>query len=158
MGGVPNMIGNVFFSGGSALFFNNLNSTLSQVNVPIGGGDVLFKIADDNSPIPTDRFFFNYNSFSNALLALDGNPRNFNRFIFGAEKTFNGGRSSVEIQLPFGNGLNARASYADDASLMSTEFGNIPMVFKTLLWRNERQAFSVGVAAMAPTAATGRDH
>jgi hypothetical protein len=157
MGGVPNMIGDVFFRGGTITIPNPDNTSFTaRSNVPIAGGDTLFKVADDNSPIPTDRVFFNYNSFRNALVALDNNPRNFNRFTFGLEKTFGDGCSSVEFQVPFGNGLNSTQSFAPDASLMATEFGNVPVVFKTLLWRNECQACSVGVAAVSPTAGTGR--
>jgi hypothetical protein len=154
MGGVPNMIGD-FFSGGSIGIADHGNAA-GPINVPIAGGDTFFKVADDNSPIPTDRVFFSYNFFKNAVVAVDGRPRDFNRFDFGFEKTFRDGQSSVEVRLPFGNGLNSTQSFAADASLMATEFGNIPVVFKTLLWRNECQALSMGVAAVSPTARDGQ--
>ncbi len=155
-GGVPNMIGDLF--GGGMVQFQPPDTVGEPFNVtvPIAGGDPGFKVADDNNPIPTDRFFCNYNLFTNSLHAGDGNPRDFNRFVFGLEKTFFDGQSSVEFRIPFGNGLNTTQETALGAPLMATEFGNVPVVFKTLLWRCEHQAFSVGVAAVAPTGRDGR--
>ena len=153
MGGVPNMIGDFFFGNG---FITVGDSNSEATTVPIGGSAGLFKVADDNNPIPTDRIICNYNLFNNALLAADGRPRNFNRIELGLEKTFFDGQSSVEFRIPFGNGLNATQSLSPDASLMATEFGNVPIVFKTLLWRCEHQAFAVGAATILPTARDGR--
>ena len=155
MGGVPNMIGDLFGGGMAEFQISEIGGPV-EVSVPVAGGDPGFKVADDNNPIPTDRFFCNYNLFTNSLHAADGVPRDFNRFVFGLEKTFFDGQSSVEFRIPFGNGLNATQDLMPGSPLMATEFGNIPVVLKTLLWRCEHQAFSVGLAAVTPTGRDGR--
>lgn len=155
MEGMPNMIGDFFSVAG---FFIDLRTRRPMVSIPMAGGDRRFKIAEENSPIPTDRAFFNYNMFHNALLGADGRPYNFNRYVFGLEKTFFDERTSVELRIPFGNGLNSVQSFEAAAAppVVATEFGNIPLVFKGLLWSSQRQAFSAGVAVVFPTGRDGR--
>ncbi|MGQ9573924.1 MAG: SPOR domain-containing protein [Thermoguttaceae bacterium] len=156
MQGVPNMIGDLFSSGGLIAYWPLDGNQPILLNVPAAGGDRRFKIADDNNPIPTDRVFFNYNMFNNALLAADGRVRDFNRFTFGLEKTFLQGDASVELRLPFGNGLDSTQSLLPGTPLMATEFGNIPLVFKALVARCEHQAWSLGMAVIFPTGSDGR--
>ena len=53
-----------------------------------------FKISENESPLPTDRVFFNYNYFSNDFSTLQ-------QETFGFEKTFLDGNASVGVRLPF---------------------------------------------------------
>ena len=57
----PNMIGDLM-AGSGFISFSSYSAS-----VPIAGGDRLFKIAENNNPIPTNRFFYNYNHFQNAV-------------------------------------------------------------------------------------------
>lgn len=150
----PNMIGDLFSSGG--FFQDPYWSSSSGVNVPIAGGDRRFKIAEDNNPIPVDRVFFDYNMFNRAVEGVDGRVRDLNRFTFGVEKTFFNGLTSVEIRVPFASGLNATQSSEVGASVVGTEFGNVPLAFKALTFRNEENAVGAGVAVVLPTARDGR--
>ena len=151
----PNMIGD----------FNGLSSQITvqyddgaegTVNVPIAGGDRRFKVSEDNNPIPTDRLFFDYNHFANTALAADDQLHDLNRFTFGLEKTFLDGLVSLELRLPFAEGLNSVQSFEPGAGLTGSEFGNIPLVFKCLALQTERHAVGMGVAAVLPTANDGR--
>jgi hypothetical protein len=146
----PAMIGD-FFGGG---LYTVTEPGLG--NIAIAGGDRLFKVGEDNSPLPTDRIFFNYNHFNNAAQTIDGNTVDFDRFAFGFEKTFLEGHASVEFRIPFGSGLNANQSFDPGSSLTGTEFGNIPIVTKFLLIERECNAISAGMAVVLPTARDAR--
>src|SRR5438874_667672 len=62
-----------------------------------------FKIADNQSPIPQDRVFFNFNYYNNVNYAIDrkfGAPVNgiqIYRYLAGFEKTFLGGLASIGL-------------------------------------------------------------
>ena len=55
------------------------------------------KISEEQSPMPRDRVFFNYNYFNNAR----SDCPNVAGRVFGFEKTFLDGAASVELRLPF---------------------------------------------------------
>ena len=64
------------------------------------------KIAENQSPRPQDRLFFSFNYFANVNGPLNqrlGAPVSdirVYRYIFGLEKTFDGGNASIGIRLP----------------------------------------------------------
>jgi hypothetical protein len=60
------------------------------------------------------------------------------------------------VRIPFGNGLSSTQSTALGAPLMATEFGNVPVVFKAILWQCPHQLVSAGVAGIFPTGNDGR--
>jgi hypothetical protein len=150
--GVPNMIGDlpginprVTFSGSSGSFESSL---------PLAAGGGLFKIADNSNPIPTDRVFFDYNHFQNALdfVGTGGTQAfNLNAYTFGVEKTFFNGMCSLEVRVPFASGLSA-VQNPTDTGIEGTEFGNIPIVFKTLIHRGENSFLSAGLAGVIASA------
>ena len=60
--------------------------TAHGATIPIAGGDGYAKIADDTSPIPTDRVFFDYNYFNHAVGTANDATIGLNRFNFGRGK------------------------------------------------------------------------
>jgi len=81
-----------------------------------------FKITENESPLPQDRVFFNYNYYNNVDRVLPGAPTSdLNRETIGFEKTFLDGNASVGLRVPFlqlsgGEGLDD--SHIDDISLL----------------------------------------
>jgi len=117
---------------------------------PVDGGLVgRTKISTDNNPLPRDRFIFNYDYLNNTPLRFAG--QDVHRFSLGFEKTFFDGRGSIELRAPFASTINP---VADEAGLSgtSTEFGNLHLTLKALLFSNEHVAASTGVGISLPTA------
>lgn len=124
---------------------------LAGVPNPGSGGVVgVTKIAENTSPMPRDRFFFNYSHFSDVPFTPDG--MNVNRFTPGFEKTFNDGTSSIEFRAPFATTLNSNITTAGITDGEQTEFGNASIIYKTLLYRSDTWAFSGGLQTALPTA------
>lgn len=120
-----------------------------NVPSPSGGGVVgRTKIADDNSPMPRDRVIFNYDYFNNTTLAANG--WDVHRFSPGIEKTFFDQRASLEVRIPFAGTLNSDLSQGAETS--NTEFGNINVTAKALLWRGDFVNVASGLAISLPTA------
>lgn len=148
----PNMIGD--FSALAGTITTSINRAPNSNSISTAGGDRCFKVSDDNNPCLSDRVFLDYNGFRNALLGSDGASHDLNRCTFGVEKTVFDDWCSVELRIPFSQGLDATQSYAAGAPIAGTEFGNIPLIFKWQLSCSEEGCLSAGVAAVFPT---GRD-
>ncbi|MHC4404145.1 MAG: hypothetical protein ACYTG0_31205 [Planctomycetota bacterium] len=146
----PNMIGD-FFGGGLA--FNNFSDAgqtgFPDSTVAIAGGDRRFKIVEANRPIPTNRFFVNYNHFHNAVIDVAGVHHSFERYTFGVEKTFMRGLWSAELRVPFGTGIDS--SQLINQSVVATEFGNIAVALKGLLWQRRNCVVGAGLGFVFPT-------
>lgn len=123
-------------------------------------------VAENNSPLPRDRVYFRYNHFVNATntdVFSDSpgggaNSLNIDRFTFGAEKTFFGGMTSVEIRAPFSRGLTSALAVQDFQGATNlplndyaTEFGNMNVLAKALLLQNSTWAVSLGAGVNIPT-------
>jgi hypothetical protein len=148
---VPHMIGDTL--GIKYYFFNADSAGKRSVSLP--SGDQSEKIADDTSPIPTDRVFFDYNFFSDVFITANGNQIGLNRYTFGVEKTFFDGTCSVEIKAPIDGGLNAvQDSNASPADNEGTIFGTLAITPKVLLYEEQQFAMSAGLAIGLPTAPT----
>jgi hypothetical protein len=150
---VPNMIGD-FFGGGGSIFPSTIaGSGYSQV--AIAGGDRAFKISENSRPIPTDRVFFNFHHFHNAVKLADssspiyGRVEDLNRYTFGLEKTFHDGWGSVEVRIPFAQGLSATQT---DGGVLGTEFGNVVLTTKGTLWKDCDSIVAAGLGVSLPTA------
>jgi hypothetical protein len=116
---------------------------------PGSGGTVgLIKISEDNNPLPRDRLIFNYDYFSNTALAAGGIP--VNRYQFGFEKTFFQGRTSFELRVPFAGTVSSDNIMGQQVS--DTEFGNLRMAVKGLLFARETVNVSAGLGLFLPTA------
>lgn len=141
---VPDMIGDFFGNG----YLYRIGS--HGASVTAAGGDRRFKTTENNSPFPRNRVFFNYNHFHNAVTNAFGERENVNRYTFGVESTIFNEFNSIELRVPFAGTVAANQDLADP-NFDSTEFGNISIAFKRLIFRNECSAVAVGLGVSLPT-------
>jgi hypothetical protein len=135
-----------------------------------------FKIAEDESPRPEDRVFFNYNYYSDLTgpatpfgvphtdtvnTTLNGRPAtittlvpavpspqtDLHREIVGFEKTFLGGNASIELRAPVVEQIGADA-------IGGSDFGDMTVVVK-YAFVNDRVSGDVLSAGLAVTVPTG---
>ncbi len=108
------------------------------------------RIQDNNSPLPKDRVFFDYNFFHNVPLNASG--VDVNRFAPGFEKTFLNKMASIDVRIPMALTLDSSilADRATDTS--NGEFGNLALISKFLLTSTETMAIAAGIGAAVPTA------
>lgn len=143
----------VVTAGGDTVPLVNIQQPLTIAAVPSpaqGGAIGRLKIAENTSPMPRDRVFFNYSYFQNVPLTETG--INVNRFTPGFEKTFNEGTSSVEFRAPFATTLNSNVSTTGVSDGDQLEFGDISLALKSLVYRDDDWAFSGGMQIALPTA------
>ncbi len=140
-------------SGNIAGGFVDYTGTLTGeqvVALPSAGGTVgRIKMAEDNSPIPRDRFIFTYDNFDSVPYTTSGFT--VNRYQFGFEKTFFDGRWSAEFRLPFASTMAASNVQGFESS--ATELGNVRFALKRIFSQNSVLTTSSGVAVTLPTAA-----
>lgn len=131
-------VGNLIAMGDNA--YGLMSSSLGRV-----------KMVENMSPIPQDRFIFDYNYFRG--VSLTESKRSVHRFLPGFEKTFFNGSSSIEMRFPMGvtASRNRYADYSTDTQ--ATEFGDIAIYFKSLFYRTQSVAWSCGLGVSLPTAA-----
>ncbi len=122
-------------------------------NMPIGGGDRQYKISENVSPIPVDRWFVNYNHFSQPVQNATGSGQDVDRVTLGFEKTFLDGSSSFELRVPIVGGLSSSQDITGTGDQTDIEFGNMNLVFKSILLQNGNDsALTAGVTVNVPTA------
>jgi len=116
------------------------------------------KLTENMSPIPRDRVYMSYSYFKN--VNFYPTRGDVNRFMPGFEKTFYDGWTSIELRTPFaatlensqnllsnnGSGVSAVSQYRD------IQFGNMSVIFKTLVWEEKTWAITTGMQVMLPTA------
>jgi hypothetical protein len=156
----PNMIGDNL--GGASVpiypFLYREGPIQSEETFELGsgtGGAVVgrVKLADNNSPLPRDRVFFDYNYFHNARIIAGG--KSVNRFTPGFEKTFLDGLASFEFRVPMLATLDSDLRLDGNNQVMNAhnnEFGNLTMILKGLLWYDQSVAISGGMGITVPTA------
>jgi hypothetical protein len=144
-----NMIGD-FFS--SAYYLGD--GAGNFVNVPSAGGDRRFKATDNLSPLPQDRVFFNYHHFHNAVLDINDDIRNLDRYTIGLERTCLDDTISLEVRVPMATGLTSTQTDFETDTLTS-EFGNVALTVKAFLWQWRSVKFASGMAITLPTADDG---
>jgi hypothetical protein len=134
-------------------------------NVPnrVNSGAVFraFKISENQSPRPQDRFFYTFNYFTDVNKAtnkLDGSPITsikIYRHVFGFEKTFDEGRGSIGFSLPlysqFANSIGHSVSTPG-----STALGDLNIFVKYILKENKQTGslLSTGLLLTPPTGTT----
>jgi hypothetical protein len=125
-------------------------------DVPLGGGTRRFK-NEHARALPTDRVFFYYNHFHNALEINQGAPgspgqananSSVDQFTLGFEKTFLDGIWSVDVRMPFSGTTDLALS---DCRLNSDGVGNLAVTLKRLMYAEESFAIALGLAVTTPT-------
>jgi hypothetical protein len=145
----PNVIGDQLGSTLVRVPFRMIGSaTPTAVILPIQARGA-FKIAENESPQPRDRIFFNYNYFNNVCESVNppGVPRiDVHRETFGFEKTFYAGMASIGLRVPV-------LQVDGDGSLSSDDFGDLSVVLKYALINNccTGNVLSTGLVVTAPT-------
>jgi hypothetical protein len=118
---------------------------------PAGGGLVgRTMVATGNSPLPRDRFIFDYDFIGNAPVILGG--RDIYRCSTGFEKAFFDGLASVTVRMPFASTANPTTEDGLTNG-SSTQFGNLYVMLKGLAYSGENVSISGGLAMSLPTAA-----
>ncbi|WP_165225091.1 hypothetical protein [Aquisphaera insulae] len=124
-----------------------------------------FKIAENMSPRPQNRFFFDFNYYNNVNDTINTNDRvpinhiQAYRYLFGWEQTFNDGKGSIGLRIPINNvtGDSNLAQGTGGTTRVnvptSTAMGNLAIFTKYILEQNPRTGslVSVGLAVTAPT-------
>ncbi|MCA8986584.1 MAG: hypothetical protein KDA78_03025 [Planctomycetaceae bacterium] len=161
----PNMIGDFLPAPFGVSLGNPLGPILPyspSTYAPAAGGTRL-QIGQNNSPLPRDRFAVTYNHFHNAyqMQTSTGELTDAHLDLYTSqfEKTFNDGRSSVELRIPVYSAPNNTQTLEvgnDDVDGYSMEFGNISMIMKRVLIQDCRNSFVV-TTGMGLTIPTGPD-
>jgi hypothetical protein len=132
-----------------------------------------FKIAEGESPRPTDRVFFKYNYYNNVNPTRWENPFepihhvDLDTYTFGMEKTLFDGLLSVGVRMPFytmraeakdihlGTDplTGALAALPGGPGFTETEFSNLVGIVKAVLWedRPSGDLLSAGMVVSFPT-------
>ncbi len=126
------------------------------------GSSLLFKLAglkisDNQSPLPQDRVFYSFNYFDNVNAVINqrlgGNISNVNVYhnLFGIEKTFFGGDSSLGIRVPLDH-ITYDTTYHGFGN-QGTALDDLSVFWKQVLLRNTEtgSARSGGLDVRAPS-------
>ncbi len=120
------------------------------------------KFAENQSPIPRDRFFYNFNYYSevgqsiNEALGIPFRDIEVYRHIFGIEKTYLQGRGSFGLRFPIDTiSANIAPGVAQSSSNLAdttTAVGNLQVFLKHILAQDPSWGLlSVGVQVSTPT-------
>ena len=159
----PEMMGDFFGPGGSPSVFvrsNGLNSDpyfaqTYHATVPSAGYTLgRMKLAENSSPIPRDRIFFNYSHFTGVPLA--NQPISVNRYAPGFEKTFLDKLCSFEMRTPFGSSIDNDILANGLSSNNQFQFGNLFLSVKGVLIHRGNWLVTAGSSLLLPTAADTR--
>ncbi|QEG37346.1 hypothetical protein [Bythopirellula goksoeyrii] len=108
------------------------------------------RIQDNNSPLPKDRVYFDYNYFHNVPLNATG--VDVNRFAPGFEKTFLNKMASIDVRVPMAQTLDSTMLADGVTDISNTEFGNLALISKFLLTSTDTCALAAGLGLAVPTA------
>jgi len=149
----PSMFGD-FFSGGNMVM--DTGTSFIDADLPLAGGSRRVKIGENNHVLPMDRMVLAHNHFHNALTLFraDGiSPNvvegaNIDRFTFALEKTLGAKNASIEIRSHLTSDYDIGFS---DLNVEGGSAGNLALILKLLLWRNDTAAISAGLGLELPT-------
>jgi hypothetical protein len=142
----PNMVGDYL---GGFFTLQTFGGPAQSVVLP-GGAVPRFKMAENTSPMPTDRVFFDYDYYSN--VPLNTKSMSLNGYTPGFEKTFFGGAMSVEVRLPMATTLDTNVFLDGSTSTGIGQVGNLGVAVKALLFHSDTVAISGGLGIDCPTA------
>lgn len=120
------------------------------------------KISENNSALPQDRWYFNYQHYHNALSGnispgsglLQNRSLDLDRYTVGFEKAFLDGLWSVELRMPFFG--SSGAVFDEGFAFSNGRAGNLAVINKLLLYESETSAFAAGVGTSLPTGTESR--
>ena len=133
---------------GTLTGMTSLNSV--DADLPLGGGMRRFK-NEHARALPTDRVFFLYNHFHNALdlrTSTGTATDSVDQFTFGFEKTSEDGLWSFELRMPFSGEADLSAG---GVTVQSNGVGNLVGTLKRLLYSDSTFAAAFGLAVVTPT-------
>lgn len=159
---VPNMFGDVFMSGGRVTAIGPLDPgndrVLGGFDIPGAGGSRRVKIGENNKALPSDRVYFMYNHFENALAIqeLSTSPPGpalihqapIDRYTVGFEKMFLDDLWSCEVRLPFNGSYDATVP---NLGVSGGNVGNLAVILKNLLYVDEYTSVAAGIGFDTPT-------
>jgi hypothetical protein len=108
------------------------------------------KITENMTPVPTDRFIFDYSYFHNVPLPNSKMP--VNRFTPGFEKTFLRKRFSLEMRFPLAVTIDNTLHTNNEDRLNVARIGDTTAILKYLVFQQERLAMTVGLGLSLPFA------
>jgi hypothetical protein len=168
----PDMFGDFFWRSGTITATDVLATTapstiVGRVDVPVAGGARGLKIGEQNKATPTDRVYYTYNHYHNAVRfrAAGSNPPlgtafaaatdlSLDQVTLGFEKTWLDGLGSVEVRMPISAGYDFHFGSGDPAGIVAVEggnAGNLSIIPKVLLYEDEFTDVSLGLGIETPT-------
>lgn len=174
---VPYMIGDTPSGGGGVIQLGGFPNGNFSVNTPTGGPSIRIEhpsfgggrlnIAENNSPLVTDRVYVNYRHFHNAneidilSYAPTGgrNSLNVNSWTLGVERKLTD-NSSLDFRLPINTQLSSNLNITQTTGPVTSfplndtdaSLGNIGLIFKVALLESDALYLSAGTALNLPTA------
>jgi hypothetical protein len=146
----PDVFGDSFIPVSVKIGNDPLLTGFARADLPLGGGMRRFK-NEHARALPTDRVFFLYNHFHNALRLQTQNTSttdNVDQFTFGFEKTSDDGQWSFELRMPFSGDANLSGN---DVAVDSNGVGNLVGTLKRIMYSDSTFVVAAGLAVVAPT-------
>ncbi|MFN7733227.1 MAG: hypothetical protein ACK5OB_15130 [Pirellula sp.] len=154
----PNMFGDTLPPQVSYVPFKEGSQTgdgISAFTAPLGGGGS-FNVSENNTALPTDRAYFVYNGFFSAASNTTGfgptgpiqQSVDLHRYLIGLEKTFLDGNVSLDVRMPFFNGIDFQGF---GLASENGNIGNLTMYMKGLLYSDDASAWATGLGIGLPT-------
>lgn len=119
-----------------------------------------FKIAENQSPVPQDRVFFNFSYFDDVNKKLNRffeapiEGLQIYRYVWGFEKTFNQGRGSFGLRLPLNNIYAKSTEPSLNSGGNATELGNLSIFLKHIFYQDPKSgSLASGGIAVTPRTA-----
>ena len=151
----PNFAGDFFGGpvGATSIGFGTNGNRVDFPGLPSGGVVGIQKLVENSSPIPRDRFLFNYSYYNNVRFTPNG--LDVNRYVVGFEKTFFDQLASIELRAPFASTLSSDiypSSFPNSpTNSTNTQFGNLTLYLKGLLLQGDSYAVGAGLGIALPT-------
>jgi hypothetical protein len=152
----PGFIGDFFGGpiGATSIGSSTSGNRIDFPGLPSGGVVGIQKLVENSSPIPRDRILFNYSFYNNVRFTPSG--LDVNRYVVGFEKTFLDQRASIEFRAPFASTLNSNIYPIGIPNTppndTNTEFGNLTLYIKGLLFAGDSYVVGAGLGLGLPTA------
>lgn len=125
---------------------------IAVVDVSPNPGDRVGRVRmqDNNSALPQDRFYFDYNYFHNAAIVSGG--ADVSRYTLGFEKTFFCGTASLDVRMPMASTVSSDLVADSGIDFSRYEFGNLTLAPKVVLASTRDSIWAAGLGISLPTA------